>query len=71
MSGYETNDNAGGKQFLTRLDDGNGDDDEGQYIAATLIKKMPLITSKAVRKEIVCLTTDPVNWRVSRIAFTK
>lgn len=71
MSGVETNDFAGGKQYLSRLDDRNCEDDEGQYIAATLIKKMPLITNKIVRKEIACLTTDPVNWRVSRVAFAK
>jgi len=70
LTGLETDDNSGGKQYLKR-NEFNFATDEGVYIAEALLKKMPVITSKNVRKEIVNLTFDPVDWRVTRVEFAK
>ena len=66
VSHLETDNHAGGKQYLQR-DENAFHEDEGLYIAEALMKKFPKITAKAVRKEIASLTNDPVIWRVTRL----
>ena len=69
-SGIETLGWTGGKEYLKRNDD-QYDNDEGLYIAEALFEKFPNITSVAVKKEIIGLTSDPVLWRVTRNDFAK